>query len=349
MTALHNSFIGWGILAFSVFSVAWFLTGVLRRYALRADMLDRPNDRSSHSVPTPRGGGAAIVVTFLTGTSALVLTDILSHSLGIALLAGGATVALLGYVDDRRSVPARYRFSGHLAAATLLLLCMEPLPEVPMFGFSFELGWIGSALVLVFITWSINLFNFMDGIDGIASVEAITVGLGGALLWALTGTSSNWMAPALVASATAGFLIWNFPPARIFMGDTGSGFLGLMIAAFALWAGTERPSLFWAWLILYGCFMVDATLTLVRRVSRGEKFHVAHRSHAYQYASRRLGSHRRVTLAIGAINVLWLLPIAALVTLGFLDGLVGLSIGYVPLIGLALHFKAGDRQSQESG
>ncbi len=328
--------------------VAWTLTAAVRNYAVRSNLMDHPNERSSHVTPTPRGGGVAIVGAFLTSIVVVAWLGGVEWPIAVALGGGGTVVAVVGFADDRSPLSARTRFAGHLLAACWVAWYLSPLPALPALGMHLPLGLAGSVFAALLMAWSINLFNFMDGIDGIASMEAVTVGISGALLWALTSASSNWLVAALLACSTAGFLIWNFPPARIFMGDAGSGFLGLMIASLALWAGTEHPVLFWAWLILYGCFMVDATTTLIRRVQRGEKFHVAHRSHAYQFASRRFGSHLPVTLAVGAINLLWLLPIAALVAFGHLDGLFGLVIAYTPLIALAFHFKAGDRQSQEA-
>jgi len=143
-----------------------------------------------------------------------------------------------------------------------------------------------------------------------------------------------------------GFLIWNFPPARIFMGDAGSGFLGIILALLSLQAAWIESRLLWVWLILLGVFIVDATVTLFRRVLRGEKFYQAHRSHAYQYASRILGTHRPVTLAVCAINIFWLMPVASLVAAGKLDGIIGLVVAYLPLLLLAYRYKAGDPQAQ---
>ena len=142
------------------------------------------------------------------------------------------------------------------------------------------------------------------------------------------------------------YLVWMINLFNFMGGIDGSGFLGLMVALLSLWCGQATPALFWAWFILIGCFMVDATTTLVRRVRRGERFHEAHRSHAYQYASRRAGRHLPVTLACGAINVLWLLPLAAAVALGWLDGVLGVVIAYTPLVWLAFTYKAGDRAAQ---
>jgi len=335
-----------GLFAVLGLAMVWVLTSAVRRYALHTNLLDQPNDRSSHAVPTPRGGGVAIVASFMLLLLAMSLLGLIEQRLMIAALGAGAVVALLGFLDDRASLPARVRFAGHALAAAWAVGWMNSIPSVPIFGHSVDLGWAGPALCGLFIVWMINLFNFMDGIDGIASVEAITTALGGALLWWLAGSGTGWVAAVAFAGCVAGFLAWNWPPAKIFMGDAGSGFLGLMVALLALWCGQSAPLLFWSWFILVGCFMVDATTTLVRRVMRGEKFFEAHRAHAYQYASRRAGRHLPVTLACGAINLLWLLPIAALVALGRLDGVVGVVLAYAPLVWLAFRFKAGDRVAQ---
>ena len=341
-------FLTLALLAMLGMAVTWLLTWAIRRYALATQLLDHPNERSSHATPTPRGGGLAIVVALLCLTVAL-WSD---HSIGLPLMAAfvgsGVLVAALGFADDRWQVPARWRFSGHALAAAWALAWMAPIPPVTVFGTAFALGAVGTLVAGCYIVWSINLFNFMDGIDGIASIEAITVTLGGALVWWLAGASTSWTLALLSACCVAGFLGWNYPPARIFMGDSGSGFLGLVVGLLSLWCGTEVPQVFWSWFILFGCFMVDATTTLVRRVRRGEKFHQAHRSHAYQYASRIHGSHKRVSLAFGLINLLWLLPIAVAVALRWLDGTTGVVLAYAPLVWLAFRYKAGDRASQEA-
>ena len=290
----------------------------------------------------------AIVVSFVLLVLLMGVMGHVERRLAIASLGAGLTIAMLGFIDDRSSLPARWRFLGHLAAASWVLWWMGPIPRIPMFGVLVDLSYAGPALCGLYLVWMVNLFNFMDGIDGIASVEALTTALGGALLWWLAGSGTGWLVAVLFAACVGGFLVWNFPPAKIFMGDAGSGFLGLMVAVLSLWCGQSTPALFWAWFILIGCFMVDATTTLVRRVRRGERFFEAHRSHAYQYASRRAGRHLPVTLACGAINLLWLLPLATAVALGRLDGVLGVVIAYAPLVWLAFRFKAGDRAAQQA-
>jgi Fuc2NAc and GlcNAc transferase len=231
-------------------------------------------------------------------------------------------------------------------AAIFSLWLMNGIPPVPVLGFAIDLGWFGLALAATYLVWLVNLFNFMDGIDAIASVEAITVSLSGALCWWLATGTPLWFLPFALAACTTGFLVWNYPPAKIFMGDVGSCFIGMVLGGMSLWSAQVATQVFWSWFILFGCFMVDATTTLVRRVRRGERFSAAHRSHAYQYAARRLGSHRTVPLAVGVINVAWLLPLAVVVALNCLDGVVGAFIAYAPLVWLAYHYKAGDRAGQ---
>jgi UDP-N-acetylmuramyl pentapeptide phosphotransferase/UDP-N-acetylglucosamine-1-phosphate transferase len=147
--------------------------------------------------------------------------------------------------------------------------------------------------------------------------------------------------------AVLGFLYWNFPPAKIFMGDAGSGFLGFVLGVLSLAAAWQNADLLWVWLILLGVFIVDATFTLVRRLVRGDKVYEAHRSHAYQFASRKVGGHLPVTLSVLAINLLWLTPIAIGVGVLGLNGLLALVIAYAPLIALAVKYKAGELEIRD--
>lgn len=323
------------------------LTWVLRRYALARSLLDIPNARSSHSVPTPRGGGVAIVVTFSLAVAFLAATQSLPWSPVAALLGAGAFVALVGFLDDHGHIAARWRLLAHFAAAAWVLAWLGGAPPLKLLGTTFDLGWAGAGLAAVYLVWLLNLYNFMDGIDGIASVEAISVCLGGGLLYVLTGQMALAVLPLLLGGAVAGFLYWNFPPARIFMGDAGSGFLGIMLGALSLQAGWVAPELFWSWAILLGVFVCDATFTLIRRLLRGDRVYEAHRSHAYQYASRQFGRHLPVTLAVGALNLCWLLPIALLVGMQKLDGALGVLIAYLPLLALAVKFDAGKLEVRE--
>lgn len=338
--------VSWLIILLAVAS-AWLGTRAIRHYALSSSsLIDVPNSRSSHVVPTPRGGGIAIVAAFTTGCALLTATGRIPASWLPALLGGALPIAVVGFWDDRQPLPARWRFLSHLACAAWVLGWMGGIPPVPAFGRQWDLGWAGAVLAVLYLVWLVNLYNFMDGIDGIAGIEAITVSVCGAVCWWMATGSTSWSVPVLLAASVAGFLVWNWPPARIFMGDAGSGFIGMALGFLSLWTATEQAQVFWCWLILLGCFMVDATTTLVRRVLKGERFYEAHRSHAYQYASRRHASHKKVTLAVGMINVGWLFPWALAVASQRIDGALATLLAYLPLLGLALRYKAGDRAAQ---
>lgn len=338
------------LLVLIAFAAAYWFTGRFRRYALIRQLLDHPNIRSSHAEPTPRGGGVAIVGTVLFLLIILVARGSLPWPLVIAALGGGAAVAFVGFRDDLAPIRPRWRLLGHFAAAAWALAWIPTLPALPAFGQEYHLGWIGYALAALYIVWLINLTNFMDGIDGIASIEVVTVSAGGVALHLIAGPEgTRWLVPLLLGSATAGFLVWNWPPAKIFMGDAGSGFLGFMLAVISLDVATEASPLYWSWVILLGAFVVDATTTLIRRTLRGKKASEAHRSHAYQHAAVNYRSHTTVTLAVAAINVGYLFPIALAVALGRLDGPLGAVVAYTPLVVLAFRLRAGIDHSASPG
>ncbi|OWQ36728.1 glycosyltransferase family 4 protein [Pseudomonas sp. DrBHI1] len=331
--------LGWLIPLVAVLSLA--LTAVLRRYALAKSIIDIPNARSSHVVPTPRGGGVAIVVAFLVALVVLAAGGNAQMSVLVALGGSGALIAVIGFMDDHGHIAARWRLLGHFLAAVWALAWLGGFPAVHVFGVQVDLGWLGVGIAIFYLVWILNLYNFMDGIDGIASVEAICACLGACLLYWLAGFEQLVMLPLLLAMAVVGFLYWNFPPARIFMGDAGSGFLGIVLGVLSLQAAWTSSQLFWCWLILLGVFIVDATYTLIRRLSRGDRVFEAHRSHAYQFASRLYGKHLPVTLAVGGVNLFWLFPIAMCVILLDLDGALGVLIAYVPLVVIAVRYRAG--------
>lgn len=279
------------------------LTGVVRRYALARAVLDHPNERSSHAVPTPRGGGVAIAVSCLGGIAAAAAAGIVPVPAAVALVGGGALISLIGWVDDHQHVNAAVRATVHFAAAAWALWWLDGLPTLRTGEGAVHLGPFGAVIAAVAIVWCVNLFNFMDGIDGIAGGEALSVGLAGGtfLLWA--GHPGMAVAAWLVAAAGAGFLAWNWAPARIFMGDVGSGLLGYLFGVLALASEriAEVPLLLWA--LMGGVFIFDATATLLRRVARREPWHQAHRSHAYQRLVQSGWTHARTSAGVIALNV----------------------------------------------
>jgi Fuc2NAc and GlcNAc transferase len=229
----------------------------------------------------------------------------------VSLLGGGLAVAAIGFLDDRHRVTPGIRLAVHLCAALWAVSWLGGVPPVRVGDQVFELGWLGNVLGVLGLVWTLNLFNFMDGIDGIAGSEAVFVAGAAAFLTLCGGGSAEVPSVAFaLGGACIGFLLWNWPPAKIFMGDVGSGYLGYVIGVLALAAAREDPTALWVWLILGGVFFVDATVTLIRRVLRRDRVYEAHRSHAYQWLARRWKSHKSVTIAAIGVNVLWLLPCA---------------------------------------
>ncbi len=319
--------------------LAWLLTGSIRRYA-SARLLDHPNDRSSHAVPTPRGGGLSFVVVISGALPLLTLAGLLPWSVTIAF-AATLPVAMIGFLDDHRPVSAALRLLVHALAAAWGLYWLGGLLPLSWGAAVIDLGWPGQLLAWIGLVWLLNLFNFMDGIDAIAGAEAVTVLAGMALVMGLTGELGFILPLLIAAGAVAGFLLWNLPPARIFMGDVGSGYLGLLLGLLALLGTVHSPRTLWSWVIMLACFVTDATVTLLRRLLRREAVHHAHRSHAYQRAARRWHSHGRVSGAVAVINLVWLLPWAAAVALGLTHPLIGLIAAYSFVGALTVALGAG--------
>jgi Fuc2NAc and GlcNAc transferase len=305
-------------------------------------MQDVPNERSSHAVPTPRGGGAAIViVTSAAWAAGLVVADARGW-LG-SLLLGGVIIAVTGWLDDVRGLRARTRILLHFSAAALGLVLVAGTLVIRL---PFDLAIVGygaAALGLFHIVWGINSFNFMDGIDGIAAGQAATVCAVLAPLAEHGGNRGLALACLAVAASSAGFLLLNWQPAMIFMGDVCSGFLGFFLAAVALWGEASGAVPLPTTLILMGVFVVDATYTLFRRLLAGERVYQAHRDHAYQHANQRGSSHARVSGTVILINLLWLAPLGVLAAARPMWSWPLLALAYAPLLAAAIYFRAGQR------
>lgn len=267
-------------------------TWLARRYAVHRRLLDEPGERRSHMTATPRGGGISIVFCLLLALAWLVV-DEPSQRVQLALVAAGLVmVAGIGWVDDHRPLSTWLRLGVHAVAAVLLAVAAwragaEPLAVVLAFGL---------ALVLT------NVWNFMDGIDGLATSQAALVGA--ALAWAGGPGPGRWLALALVA-ACLGFLPFNFPRARIFLGDVGSGAIGYTLAVVLALNMSHGSMATWAaWLLPLSVFLVDAALTLATRMVRRERWWTPHLQHVYQRLARRWDSHRRVTMAYAGLTFL---------------------------------------------
>lgn len=322
------------------FLTAWF---IMRR-AGKLGLMQQPNGRSSHVTPTPGGGGVGIVAG---GSIAGLLMALLLPWLGVPVIMAGILLAFIGYSDDKRPIAARWRLGAQvlLMGAIVAVLPLDqlglPVPESVLL----VLLTIGGAL------W-INLFNFMDGIDGLAASEAIFLLAGAALLaWlfepGIIDDPRLWWMLGL-AAACLGFLLLNWPPAKIFMGDAGSTYLGLMTAFFALTTILSFWLTPWQWLILGGLFLADSLTTLIRRMLRRERFWEGHKRHAYQALQRRFGSHLKATLLYVGINVIVLLPLAYLAGAYREWGFAIAALTYVVLVAAALWAGAGAPLEQEA-
>jgi Fuc2NAc and GlcNAc transferase len=263
------------------------------------------------------------------------------------LIISGCAIAGVGYLDDRRQLPAKARFAVHLAAAVFVIALLGGIPEPELARWGLGGFWIGFAFAVLVLAWGTNLFNFMDGIDGIAASEAIFMSMAGAYLnWLDGGDSGVTAAMLCLSAATAGCLVWNWPPARIFMGDVGSGFLGFMVTALAVLACNRGSVPIEVLPILGGVFVVDATVTLLRRFMRGDRWFEAHRMHAYQHLARRWQRHKPVTLLVIAINLGWLLPWAYVANRFSTNARICLGIALLPLVVLALLAGSGKRDQK---
>ena len=323
------------------FILSLLFTGYMRHYALKKNIIDNPNERSSHSVPTPRGGGVAVVISYLLALGLLIYSNDISMHIGVTVIAAGFIIALLGFLDDHGHINSMLRLAIHFMVAIAVVISLGGFAEVAILN-GIQLGFFANIIAVLFLVWLLNLYNFMDGINGIASTEVITSTISMAIIYWVLNHIVDEKSLILLAACAFGFLLWNFPKAKIFMGDACSGFLGLILGIFALIALKVDIALFCAWLICLGVFIVDATFTLIRRVVTGHKMYDAHRSHTYQILSRHFNSHTPVTLAVAAINIFWLLPIAYFVaTQNYAYPELGILIAYLPLIILAIKFKAG--------
>ncbi len=285
------------LVAASAFVGTW----LMRAVAVRTGHIDQPHERGSHTRPTPIGGGMGFVIPITVawvGIAALWSDYVLLTTAVVS-----AALAVMGYVDDRRRIEPWIRLTAQAAAAaTIAVLILWRARGAQGVEYA---GYIAGAAFM--LTWSANLFNFMDGIDGLCSTECLYIAMGGLAVSAITGGSTPFLlALVVLAAGLVGFLPWNAAPAKIFMGDGGSTWLGFTLAALAIQDAVRLPGLLSAWLILPALFVADATVCVIRRAYRGENITKAHRAHAYQNLSRLLRSHGKVVAIFIGVNLAFL-------------------------------------------
>lgn len=294
----------------SVFVLSWLGVGLFRKWSRGRLILDVPNERSSHQRPTPVGGGLLIVLFTLLPLLAFELftTGAVSYW---GFYAGGALIAIVSWIDDIRPVSPILRLSVHILAAMLAVFQIGGFQEFTVWpGYTVALGLFGTIISGIWVVWLTNAYNFMDGIDGIAGVQAVVASAAWALYAAYHGPAALLFVSILVLASSTGFLLHNWPPAKVFMGDVGSAFLGFSFAVFPLMAvnsgnaGIQAGFLPLTAIGFVWLFMSDTIVTLIRRALIGEMIWNAHRKHLYQELIKSGYTHLRVTMIYGALMLI---------------------------------------------
>ena len=275
--------------------LSFVLTYFIMQYAVRNKMTVVPNERSLHDNPTPKGGGIAIVFTWYIGISVLFFSGIIERSLFFALLSG-IMLAIVSLIDDIRGLKPIIRLIVQFITAIIAFNFLHGLRPLVMPDINFNYNWVVYPVAITGMVWFINLFNFMDGVDGFASLEAIIIC---AVFFVFTWS----LATILLIACITGFLYWNWPKASIFMGDVGSTQLGFILVVFGIYYHNTFEFSILNWVMLTSPFWFDATLTLFRRWRNGEKLSEAHRKHVYQRMVQAGSSHEQVNVYLLLINV----------------------------------------------
>ena len=305
------------------------LCGSYQWFARTRGLLDSPTERSSHTLPTPHGGGAALLSAFALGLLFAAPLYGRWDDVFVALASAAMLLMVLGIADDLRGLSVRLRLA--IYGLVCLLMAVVLLQK----GSTGNVVWDAVLVLLAAfaLLWTINLFNFMDGIDGIAAIQTLLACCGAATLVWLTSRDGEYILFCLLlAAAHGGFLVWNYPPARLFMGDAGSVPTGFLLASLAILGAVQGQLNPLCWLVLLAVFITDATWTLLWRVGTGQAFTQPHRLHAYQRLSRHWRSHLSVNKLLLAINMLWLFPLALAILKWPDTGLILVFLAYLPLV-----------------
>lgn len=298
------------IVCFLLVIVSSIITSLIRQLTVRMKLYDIPNDRSSHEVPTPRGGGVALVSILLVSISVLYYYGMIKADFSVSLLIGLSIIAVTGLIDDIKSLPVLIRAITYVFAAALSVLLIGGVPHLSINNYSFNLGYFGYVLSVIYLVWLTNLFNFMDGTDGFAAIQTICVAIFCGLLLSHSGNTSLAIILFCLVSSTTGFLFWNWPPAKIFMGDVGSCTLGFLFGLFSIYTEKNEIVSISVWLIVLSPFIGDATFTLIKRMVNGEKWYKSHNSHAYQKLFQLGVTHKQLAISLLIFNITIIWPLA---------------------------------------
>lgn len=292
------------LLLFSVVLASVLLTKQVRKIATASERLDRPNERSLHGAPIPRGGGLAFAIVSILVWCLLAVALSVSFATLAGLILPLSVLALIGWLDDKHNLKIPVRLFAQLLASVLALILLGGLDQIKIAGVTLNLSLLAWPVTILWVIWLVNLYNFMDGIDGIASVQGIVAATTMGIWYVVRSETGMGLICFVLAAAVTGFLYYNWPPAKIFMGDAGSLFLGGFFAIQTIIATVNFGIPFDAILILLGVFLADASVTLVRRMLRGEKWWQAHRSHFYQRAVQSNLSHATVSLSVLMLSII---------------------------------------------
>ena len=276
--------------------ISFLLTYFIKNYMIKKSLVATINERSSHSVPTPHGGGIALAITWFIGLMYLYFIGEISSNLFYALLFG-AVISIVSFFDDIYELSPKIRLIAQSIVAIGGLYFLGGFDTLTFGIFDIQNPIFRNIFAFFMIIWFINLYNFLDGINGYAGSEAIFLALAGFILF-----SGNHF--LVLAVAVLGFLFCNWNKAKIFMGDVGSTLLGYNIAIFTIYYANEQASNFWIWIILFGVYWFDATLTLIRRKLNKEKLSQAHKKHGYQRLTQSGWSHYKVTNSSIGLNII---------------------------------------------
>ncbi len=286
-----------------VFFLSYYITSYIRSYSLRNNVIDVPNERSSHTIPTPTGGGVAIAMSMLLSSLLFIVGtgDLFLLSLGLS--SGVLIIGIVGWVDIHHEVPVMKRAILYLCTSAWAVLVFGGIDTLTFGDYSLKSVWLASSIAIVAVSWLVNLYNFMDGTDGLAAIQAITSAFCGGVFFIVSGKFEAGILCLAIIFSSSAFLIWNWAPAKIFMGDVGSCSIGFAFGILAIYGEKTAVIPVVVWLILLSIFISDASFTLFKRILAGETWYRAHNTHAYQRLVQMGISHARLAQCLLAFNI----------------------------------------------
>ncbi len=301
-----------GVFGVFVFFLSFYITSYVRNYSLRNNVIDVPNERSSHVVPTPTGGGVAISLSIILSVFVFGGDWIAYPSISLALGIGVIVIGIVGWIDIHKEVAVLTRAIIYLLVSITALILLGGMSELSFGLYHLGPGWLASLLAIIGITWLVNLYNFMDGTDGLAAVQALSTGLYGTVVFMSSDQIAASVICLTVFFSTLGFLVWNWAPAKIFMGDVGSCSIGFTFGVLAVYGEISGSVPVIIWLILLSIFISDASMTLMKRILSGETWYRAHNTHAYQRLVQLGMGHGRLAMYTLCANIFVIGPLAYL-------------------------------------